>query len=64
MRSYIVSTVRMSVIITGDRCWLCDELAKRIVGRLVARYSKENLVIFHGTAIDAWSRQIEHPIGD
>jgi hypothetical protein len=40
----------MRVIITGDRSWRCDDLAKRVVGRLVARYGKEGLEIVHGAA--------------
>jgi YspA, cpYpsA-related SLOG family len=43
-------TVRMSVIITGDRGWDCPELAGRVVGRLAARYGRENLIIVHGAA--------------
>jgi hypothetical protein len=38
----------MRVIITGDRSWYCPELAKCVVGRLVARYGKKELVIVHG----------------
>jgi hypothetical protein len=40
----------MRVIITGDRGWDCLKLAERVVGRLVARYGRENLVIVHGAA--------------
>jgi hypothetical protein len=40
----------MRVIITGDRGWDCDELARRVVRRLVARYSRKSLTIIHGSA--------------
>jgi hypothetical protein len=63
----------MRVIITGDRSWHCPELAKRVVGRLVARYGKKDLVIVHsaesggvgsafdGAAIDARVTKDPHP---
>jgi hypothetical protein len=35
------------VIITGSRSWRCDELARVVVERLVARHG-ESLVIVHG----------------
>jgi hypothetical protein len=35
---------------TGDRGWNCPELAERVVGRLVARYSRKSLTIIHGSA--------------
>jgi hypothetical protein len=40
----------MRVIITGDRGWDCDELALRVLRRLVARYRSKNLTIIHGAA--------------
>jgi hypothetical protein len=40
----------MRVIVTGDRGWDCDELARRVVRRLVARYGRPGLTIVHGGA--------------
>jgi hypothetical protein len=40
----------MRVIITGDRAWHCDELATRVVARLVSRYGRDGLVLVHGGA--------------
>jgi hypothetical protein len=40
----------MRVVITGSRGWDCPELAERVVGRLVARYGRDELVIVHGAA--------------
>jgi hypothetical protein len=40
----------MRVIITGDRGWDCDELARRVVARLVTRYGRDGLVLVHGAA--------------
>ena len=37
----------MRILITGDRHWRCDELAKHVVNRLLARYGPD-LVIVHG----------------
>jgi hypothetical protein len=37
------------ILITGDRHWSCDDLAKQIVNRLLARYGPE-LVVVHGGA--------------
>jgi YspA, cpYpsA-related SLOG family len=39
----------MRILITGDRHWRCDDLAKQIVNRLIARYGP-GLVIVHGGA--------------
>jgi YspA, cpYpsA-related SLOG family len=39
----------MRILIAGDRHWRCDELAKQIVNRLLARYGSD-LVIVHGGA--------------
>jgi len=36
--------------VTGDRTWHCDALATRVVGRLVARYGRRELVLVHGAA--------------
>jgi hypothetical protein len=41
---------RFRVIITGDRAWQCDELATRVVARLIERYGRERLVLVHGVA--------------
>jgi hypothetical protein len=41
---------RFRVIITGDRAWQCDELATRVVARLIERYGRERLVLIHGAA--------------
>jgi hypothetical protein len=41
---------RFRVIITGDRAWQCDELATRVVARLIERYGRERLVLVHGAA--------------
>jgi hypothetical protein len=43
-------TVRMRIIVCGDRAWNCPELAERVVGRLVVRYGRDKLVIVHGAA--------------
>ena len=37
----------MRILIVGDRHWTCPELAKQIVGRLLARYGPD-LVVIHG----------------
>ena len=37
-------------MITGDRTWHCDALATQVVGRLVARYGRDELVLVHGAA--------------
>lgn len=39
----------MRILITGDRNWYSLELAKRVLGRLVARYGRE-ITIVHGAA--------------
>ena len=39
----------MRIIITGDRNWYSTELARRVLGRLVARYGRE-ITIVHGAA--------------
>jgi hypothetical protein len=41
---------RFRVIVTGDRAWQCDELATRVVARLIERYGRERLVLIHGAA--------------
>jgi hypothetical protein len=38
------------VIVTGDRAWHCDELATRVVARLIERYGRDGLVLVHGAA--------------
>ncbi len=42
-------TLDMRILVTGDRHWRCDELAERVVNRLLARYGPD-LVIIHGGA--------------
>jgi len=37
----------MRIVVTGDRFWTCNQLAVRILRRLVARYGPE-IVIVHG----------------
>jgi hypothetical protein len=44
--SYALNT---RILITGDRHWRCDDLAKQIINRLLARYGPE-LIIVHGGA--------------
>jgi hypothetical protein len=39
----------MRALITGDRHWRCDDLAKQVLNRLLARYGP-HLVIVHGGA--------------
>jgi YspA, cpYpsA-related SLOG family len=39
----------MRILITGDRHWRCDDLAKQVLNRLLARYGP-HLVIGHGGA--------------
>jgi hypothetical protein len=39
----------MRILITGDRHWRCDDLAKQIVNSLIARYGPD-LVVVHGGA--------------
>ena len=39
----------MRILVTGDRCWQCFDLAERIVNRLIARYGY-GLTIVHGAA--------------
>jgi acetylglutamate kinase len=39
----------MRILITGNRHWRCDDLAKQIVNRVLARYGAD-LVIVHGGA--------------
>jgi len=39
----------MRVIVTGDRFWVCPQLAAAVVKRLVDRYGPE-IVIVHGDA--------------
>lgn len=40
---------RVRVIVTGDRNWRCDDLAERVVSRLLRRHGP-GLVIVHGAA--------------
>ena len=44
----------MRIVVAGDKDWSCPDLAARILRRLVARYSRD-LVIIHGneTGVDA-----------
>jgi hypothetical protein len=39
----------MRILVTGDRRWNCDELAARVLRRMVERYGPD-LVIVHGGA--------------
>jgi YspA, cpYpsA-related SLOG family len=39
----------MRILVTGDRHWRCDELAERILTRLLARYGAD-IVVVHGGA--------------
>jgi hypothetical protein len=44
------------VLVTGCRNWNCLDLARKIIGRLVARHGANDLVIVHGdcpTGVDA-----------
>lgn len=41
------------VIITGDRRWKCRALARRVVGRLVARHGKVTIVHGDAEGVDA-----------
>jgi hypothetical protein len=38
----------MRIIISGEHHWTCDDLAIRIIDRLIARYGREGLAIAHG----------------
>ena len=37
----------MRILITGDRAWVCDDLAMVVLNRLIARYGRD-IVIIHG----------------
>jgi YspA, cpYpsA-related SLOG family len=39
----------MRILVSGDRHWRCDELAKQVLNRLLARYGLD-LIIVHGDA--------------
>jgi hypothetical protein len=39
----------MRIVVTGERAWVCDELAMVVLERLIARYGRE-IVIIHGGA--------------
>jgi hypothetical protein len=40
----------MRILITGDRHWRCNDLAERIVNRLIKRYGAD-ITIIHGGAM-------------
>ena len=37
----------MRILATGDRAWVCDDLAMVVLNRLIARYGRD-IVIVHG----------------
>ncbi len=39
----------MRILVTGDRNWVCRDLTKSVIERLIARYGSD-LVIVHGAA--------------
>jgi hypothetical protein len=39
----------MRIVVTGERAWVCEELAMVVLRRLIARYDRE-IVIVHGGA--------------
>ncbi len=42
-------SVYMRILVAGDRNWVCRDLAKSVIERLIARYGRD-LVIVHGAA--------------
>ncbi len=62
---------RIRVLVTGCRSWKCDTLARRIVERLVRRYTKDGVRILHeaglegvGAAFERAARQYDVPRTD
>ena len=51
-RSYYVD---MRILVTGDRHWHCDDLAERIVRRLVKRYGSDIMIVNGGTPGVDWA---------
>jgi hypothetical protein len=52
----------MRILIAGDRHWRCDDLAKQIVTRLLARYGSD-LTIVHGEAQE-WTTRLPCRAGE